>query len=1060
MNYYLKADIKMKRSPLILFIITVLFISIDVRSQTLSRELDYLIKSSYEISVTKPPYFIRSIFKDKEGFIWLGLLNSVVQFDGSRGKEIFYHPQNNPEMITAGPDIIREDQMGNIWFGSWKAGLCVYDKERRKFRSLELGSNEITDILVRSDSTIWIATKNGTLYQYTKNSKILEKVQIIQDETIGLEEESEKLGRMAIHSLYEDELWIAGHHGLFLYHFSSGLTDYIPYPFTEERYYERWPPPVLVDDLHQVYVGLYNGLGILIYNADSKKWTHQITVSEEQGLKLGRTRMINIFPYQDSLILAASWFNHFYLIKKNNPSDFVVKPYSGNQNALGFFVDKESAVYVGLHNKLLAFDQSNDIFRNFTFEVYEDYDGKSNFQRSFLKDEASGRYYFGTAGGDGVLSYDKEMKNLEVFRHKSEYGRDQFDSEISSLFNWRDTIWAATSDGLRYLEDEKLRLGRKNDMHWQNIDQCFDAVDGYWFSLKNGGMVSINNMDKVYLEKRTIDKVVEIDSFILLIKARDQLFFYHYPSEQIVENSVLNNDLLRAFEINDFIWENDTIWMASKGNGLLQVFEKDSTFQIVQWLSDRGKGSNVVNKLLLSNAGNIWMSTDHGFSCFVRNSSKILDFGIEDGVDFAPRAGLLEELSDGIIISSARNGFEYWDEGLLTGEKLSLNPYVRNIYVNGSFTDHDPNLSLTLKPHDDHLSIELGTIHHGLNTDIYYWYRLKGYEEGWIANGTNNVVQFTNLAPGNYALELKSTTTPSWEEGGVTEMKVQVRATFFERKLVRFSALIILTLLLSLLLFLYYDRKKKRDVLREKELKLSEAKREKIHAEMTALRSRMNPHFIFNSLNSIKWYILKEKPELASKYLSKFSKLMRHILDYSKQEMINLKEEISWLELYVELESLRFEESLQFIVKVDIARDQKTVMIPTFVLQPFLENAIWHGLADKSGEKKLCLIVKEYEDHLEFRVKDNGVGRKSVQFCEKPHSSSGIAITSRRIAPYSVDGEVPIIIHDLIDKGGAPSGTEIVIRLKKVIHGKKYLYDLKHLKDEENFMGDHDDFNP
>jgi two-component sensor histidine kinase len=205
--------------------------------------------------------------------------------------------------------------------------------------------------------------------------------------------------------------------------------------------------------------------------------------------------------------------------------------------------------------------------------------------------------------------------------------------------------------------------------------------------------------------------------------------------------------------------------------------------------------------------------------------------------------------------------------------------------------------------------------------------------------------------------------------------------------------------------------------------------------EMKALRSQMNPHFIFNAINSIQLYVLTNEKELASKYLVKFSKLIRGVLDLSKRELINLKDELEIVRLYIEIESLRFQNDFNFKINVEEALDKNAIMLPPLIIQPYVENAIWHGLLLKEGEKKLTIHISYQQNNLMIKVEDNGIGRKAAsQFKQTDlhHRSFGMAITKERLAilekMYSITANVEVI--DCKDEMGIATGTIVSINLK------------------------------
>ncbi|MCZ8214870.1 MAG: histidine kinase, partial [Cyclobacteriaceae bacterium] len=218
----------------------------------------------------------------------------------------------------------------------------------------------------------------------------------------------------------------------------------------------------------------------------------------------------------------------------------------------------------------------------------------------------------------------------------------------------------------------------------------------------------------------------------------------------------------------------------------------------------------------------------------------------------------------------------------------------------------------------------------------------------------------------------------------------------------------------------------------------SELERKLVEAEMMALRSQMNPHFLFNSLNSIKYFIMSNQNDKASGYLSRFSKLIRQILDHSRHNLISLEAELAALQLYLEIEANRFEGKFQFSIQVSDEVNAAAILIPPMLLQPFVENAIWHGLLNSTAdEKKLSIKVydeADTEDYV-FVIEDNGVGRKQASELKatrvNTHQSLGLALTESRIELFNrdINNDIRLAVHDLYEEGKAV-GTRVIIRLK------------------------------
>ena len=224
---------------------------------------------------------------------------------------------------------------------------------------------------------------------------------------------------------------------------------------------------------------------------------------------------------------------------------------------------------------------------------------------------------------------------------------------------------------------------------------------------------------------------------------------------------------------------------------------------------------------------------------------------------------------------------------------------------------------------------------------------------------------------------------------------------------------------------------------RENEIKLLEINKMLAESQLMALRAQMNPHFVFNCLNSIQECIVTQKYGEASKYLNKFSKLFRMVLNNSGKNLVTLDEEKEVLELYLELEQMRFEKSFTYTMQVDDELETDEILLPSMLLQPYVENALWHGLMHKDGDRNLSIAFKKLNEQT-FRctIEDNGIGRKksfelkASQSKAKRHESKGLKISEDRLGILQRQGYHATL--EIIDKPGdtaASTGTIIIIEL-------------------------------
>lgn len=270
------------------------------------------------------------------------------------------------------------------------------------------------------------------------------------------------------------------------------------------------------------------------------------------------------------------------------------------------------------------------------------------------------------------------------------------------------------------------------------------------------------------------------------------------------------------------------------------------------------------------------------------------------------------------------------------------------------------------------------------------------------------IIQYENEAKNNEILKLAS------------ENEL-VKSKLLRNQVIFWSALFTLAIVAGILIAISRNRQLRH----EKKI---------LTLEQDMLRSQMNPHFIFNSLNSIKLYIINNEKENAVYYLNKFSKFIRKILIASTEKEISLEDELETMQLYMNIENIRFSNDIDFTVQVDSDLSTSTIKVPSLILQPFLENALWHGLSSKKENKKIELkVFRKNSEFVNISIIDNGIGRKASEKINHgrvlKRKSVGLAITKARLANFSKRFTVDykLDIEDLYDAQGHPSGTKVTV---------------------------------
>ncbi|MGZ4060807.1 MAG: sensor histidine kinase, partial [Bacteroidia bacterium] len=307
----------------------------------------------------------------------------------------------------------------------------------------------------------------------------------------------------------------------------------------------------------------------------------------------------------------------------------------------------------------------------------------------------------------------------------------------------------------------------------------------------------------------------------------------------------------------------------------------------------------------------------------------------------------------------------------------------------------------------------------------------SGLDTNWYYT-KNTTIQYTTLPPGDYTF-----TVYAINYSNISSIKPCV--IFFNIKKPYWKTWWFITLMIVLVLFciyivfrvrIYYVKRT------EEEKTLLNKKISEV--ELKAIRAQMNPHFIFNSINSIQHYILINDSDMAYRYLSKFSKLIRNVLENSKHEVITLHKEIETIELYVELEKLRFENKFDHQIIVDPSIDILSYGISPLLIQPYVENAIWHGLMHKQAKGLLTIRFAEETKLIRCTIEDNGVGRAFSEELKKnktsAHRSLALSLNKERleIIGHLFQNKLQVIITDLTDENNMPCGTRVEVEIPKI----------------------------
>ncbi len=498
----------------------------------------------------------------------------------------------------------------------------------------------------------------------------------------------------------------------------------------------------------------------------------------------------------------------------------------------------------------------------------------------------------------------------------------------------------------------------------------------------------------------------------------DGLYYYNAQGEanQLIDQQ--NNHGIYALSITQT--PNGLVWIGTIEHGLYGI--RDTT---IVYHYDMGSGlvSNYC-KVLRPDGNKLWVGTAQGIQWVDPAKSTFELFNHQDGL-------ITNEVRDLLI-----KGNQVWvatTKGLLVFDKTEMrkNTSFPPIYITGvSIWDKEVPLkeAYELDYDQNNLRIEFKGLAYRSRGRFLYKYRMIGLDSTWTTiNSTNSFARYSSIPYGNYEFEVKAVNEDGVESEGIAVLQVVVHKHYTQT-----WWFILLVVLGALSIMSAFFLLRIQNLKRENHIK--QALR---NSQLSALKVQMNPHFIFNALNSIQEFILLNEKRLANAFLGKFADLMRLTLDMSNEKQVGLVEELKVLRLYLELEAIRFEDTFEYQIKVDDSIDPEEVSIPSMLIQPYVENAIKHGLLHKKDHRKLLISFTKSDegDLLCCQVEDNGIGRKkSWELKAKRktyHKSFAMSATQKRLEllNHGRKSSIMVSIIDLENEAGQALGTSVHLKI-------------------------------
>ena len=987
--------------------------------------------------------------QDSKGFLWLGTKEGLNRFDGFQFKK-YFNERNNPNSLSHNKvfDIL-EYQPGYLLFATG-SGLSVlnirtgqFENDKIRFAPLKARSGTIVSSMFQDpEGRIWI-NHSGEIDVFDHNLNYLFRF-------TDLEWAKSIKGILC---RYED--WHMDQQGrIWIPTDASGLQII---DFTAQKIYNRNKNPDHLPYLDYTYLRSFLldeknntlwlgpwGEGLIKYDLSSGKIVHEYFNLPEPG----EARTINsmLQTFQGTLLFTIN--GHCY---EMDPQTMVYReiPLSGeeNKNSINAFPPQISGISMirsddhqywivgeGLfqfndlktQNDLIVMPSGNsgtcsDLLISRSGKIYSLYD--NGWLVAVDKNEKKSTHYQVPLHEQTGLTELCEDLTGQLWIG-STLGIHLFDPVTGTFHDpsFLPAILKTANINVLFKDDEgNIWIGTRYPFHLY----CFDPASGKTLQIPSD---TLRQFSEAGLNGR-ISSITEDDhgrlwmvsmlggGILCYDKKVDR--WTSYPPGLRNHNFLVNKGIVSLLPGADgYLWLSTVF-----GDGLVRYdYHNDS---IIQYTREQGLLTDYVQAIYADQADNLWLTSEYGITQFSKTAghsvSNILYESKQFTTDYYEAAfdtenhQLVFGTHDRYIFISTRKDSTHTSLPTPLLDKIEVNNKV-------IFTDLDhPTLHFDYT--QKNIAIDFTAVHF-INADkLRFAYQLVGADDVWKYTSQNRTAQYAALFPGHYVFKLKVA-----DESGNWGPEHEMLSFTIVPPFWKTAWFILCVTGFAVLITTWIVRKRIRTIRYEAGLKQQIAE-----TEMMALRAQMNPHFIFNCINSIDSLIQDNDKYQATVYLNKFAKLIRSILDSSKQNTVTLANDMETLKLYIEMEQFRNDNKFKADITADPGLLQEDCKVPPLIIQPYVENAILHGLKNRTdNEGRLSISLKRLNGHIQYIIEDNGVGRMHVHNGHSANKVSyGMQMSSDRIKLFNQEEMASVKITDLVDKG-VSNGTRVEVLLKMI----------------------------
>ncbi len=988
-----------------------------------------------------PELPVSGIVQDKRGYLWIGTPSGLYRYNGIVSKTFLKNASTRgiPDNRITQIEYI-EDKVICLTL----EGIFIHDCITEKDTSLYLSGvegvpaylvNTMTDVASDGQGGLILLSRAGFMHVDSVMHKKYEYIHRDSSESLDI---SGSYGRSIV-PMPDGQFLITGNHGITLYNPLEASTlplDVGIYPILDSfvvdrslHFFELSPFEYFFFSRHQRKMVYYHAKKNLTF-------VHQI---DEHFISKFRwnTQLISI-PDSSYYLLMPGKGTVQLELNKSLQRMSLEEIQQGDILPITLLMDRDQRLWLGTHHGLYKQRDLNNGIRK-TSPVFD----ARIPEKAHVQFAISGPYLVtGTAEGSILKCYDKRSLNLTKEINVAPSNATYQLGILHFATYGQDSILLCTNG-------PRIWLNTKTS-HFQAIDpRIYNPLSYAWFAFQsqiNGTLYTIQNSSTLdYYNQTTkkfeavpLDKKVEQQLRTPTQLAEDwegNLWLSHHgfcrynlATSQIdycrdsFEGAWLDRNSVGNMVMDSF---HQVMWFALQRDGIIRYDPEANTFR--HFTTRDGLPDQIISAMIFVDR-HIWIMTPSGLASVSIDdyTFRRYPYGAGASMYFSRKALTFDPETDQLYFMHGMNIMACRPETLLSKNGIAQ-LLVEQVHCGGHTWNWVDQERIGIHGKDRKILIQLSNISYDDTSPLQYSYRyLNEGDTLWRTIGNDGITSIENLKPGEHTIMFRMRGAGDDIDPVHKTLQIQVFPLLWETLYFKMLLGLLCLGIMWLLVRRQFQRKKNK----------LELERQLTALELKALRSRMNPHFIFNSLNSINRYILKEDKGKASYYLSQFAKLIRHTLDYTTEANVSLADEIGVTRLYIELESLRMTNPIQLDIKLDPTIDPENVRVPPLFIQPYVENAIWHGLAPKRENLCLWIRVIRRPSGYAFEIEDNGVGRSAsaTKKHQTSHVSKGMAIAKETFERYGQlhNMTTKVDIKDLLDTQGSARGTCVTLSLESL----------------------------